>query len=228
MEPPRLRFESGSRVGNFELMSDSEINKTFFSQQIEELLDTLYAAALRLTQQSADAEDLVAGSVEKAWRCIDTLADQSRFRPWIFQIMRNHFISGFRRRSARPPELGLDDLFEDEGGVDLASYLMEQSDDFLNWWASPEKEFVNQLLRTEIMEAINRLPMPYRVVILLINVEGFGYDEAAEVLGIPTGTVRSRMKRGRTLLQKSLWRQAREAGLINEGERRGIADECQR
>ncbi len=89
----------------------------------------------------------------------------------------------------------------------------EQPDEFLKWWALPEKALINKLLGEQIMAAIDELPDAFRVTILLVNVEGLGYDEAAEVLGVPAGTVRSRMKRGRTLLQKALWQQAREAGL---------------
>jgi len=206
-------------------MSNSEGNKQYFSARIGENLDSLYSTALRLTRHGADAEDLVAETVEKAWKCLDTLEDRNRFRPWIFRIMRNHFISSFRKKSVRPSECGFDELFTDEGSRELASFLLEQSDDFLNWWASPEKEFINSMLRDEIMTAINRLPAQYRVVILLVNVEGYGYDEAAEVLGLPTGTVRSRMKRGRTMLQKALWLLARETGLVGPSEPQGVSNE---
>jgi RNA polymerase sigma-70 factor (ECF subfamily) len=202
-------------------MSHSQNNREFFSRQVEESLDALFAAAIRLTQHAADAEDLVAGTVEKAWKCIDTLGDRDRFRPWIFRILRNHFISGYRKKSVRPVECGFEENSAEPAEPDLASWLMEQSDDFLNWWANPERVFFNQLLGSEIMAAIEALPSQYRVVIQLINVEGFGYDEAAGVLGIPTGTVRSRMKRGRTLLQKSLWLHARESGLAAHSKPKG-------
>ena len=76
-----------------------------------------------------------------------------------------------------------------------------------------ENELINERLGENIMAAIEALPESYRMTVLLVNVEGLGYDEAAEVLGVPPGTVRSRMKRGRTLLQKALWEQALDAGL---------------
>ena len=95
----------------------------------------------------------------------------------------------------------------------MTAFLFEQSDDFLNWWANPEKAFFNSLLGEQIRLAIDALPEVFRTTVLLINVEGLGYDEAAAVLGIPTGTVRSRMKRGRAFLQKALWQQAVDAGL---------------
>ena len=90
---------------------------------------------------------------------------------------------------------------------DLVTLLNEQSDDFLVWWSNPEREFFNDLLGEQLLDALDQLPEAFRTVVILVNVEGFTYDETAEVLGIAPGTVRSRMKRGRTLLQKALWQQ---------------------
>ena len=187
--------------------------RTFFSVGVEQNMDALFGVALRLTRNTADAEDLVAESVEKAWSAIETLADRDRFRPWLFRILRNSFISDFRKRSLRPVEVHYDEQFVDEGETDLASWLIEQPEEFLSWWADPEKEVFNEALGEQIMIAIDNIPQAFRTTVLLINVEGLTYDEAAAVLGIPTGTVRSRMKRGRTLLQKALWQQAKEVGL---------------
>jgi RNA polymerase sigma-70 factor (ECF subfamily) len=189
-------------------MGDSQDIRVFFGQQVEENLDALYGVAIRLTRNGADAEDLVAEAVTRAWSAIDSLNDRGRFRPWMFRIMRNCFISTCRKPSVNA-------CFVDEGDRDLESLLFEQGDDFLNWWANPEKQFVNGLLREQLTKAIDALPEVFRVTILLVNVEGLTYDEAAESLGVPKGTVRSRMKRGRTLLQKRLWQQARDAGLID-------------
>ena len=196
-------------------MSDSL--KTWFSGCVEGNLDSLYGAAYRLTRNRADAEDLVAESVTAAWQAIDRLEDRGRFRPWLFRILRNRFISNCRKKSARPEEAPCSELFGDEDGGDITTFLAEQPDEFLGWWANPEKAFFNRLLGTQIRGAIDRLPPAFRDVVLLINVDGLRYDEAAAVLGVPTGTVRSRMKRGRTLLQKSLWEQAKEAGLAPAG-----------
>ena len=193
-------------------MSPAEDQKAFFSQSIEENLDALYGVAIRLTGKPADAEDLVAESVARAWAAIDTLEDRARFRPWVFRILRNGYISDYRKRSVRPTEAVYDEL-ADGGEEDVCSMLMGESDDFLNWWSNPERAFFDNVLGEQILAAIEALPESFRVTILLVNVEGLTYDEAAEALGVPKGTVRSRMKRGRTMLQKSLWRQARDAGL---------------
>lgn len=206
--------------GERSYMNERDELKRFFSQRIEETMGPLYVLARRLTANNTDAEDLVADSVVKAWSAIAGLEDHSRFRPWIFRILYNCFISDYRRRSVRPVETGFDENAADDEGQDIAALLTRQPDDFLLWWANPEREFVNGLLGEQIMAAIRNLPEAFRMTVLLINLEGFSYDEAAEVLGVPPGTVRSRMKRGRTLLQKALWEQAVEAGLVQGVEAR--------
>jgi RNA polymerase sigma-70 factor (ECF subfamily) len=139
----------------------------------------------------------------------------------VFRIQRNCFISGLRRRSVRPTETSVEDLQTDEGELDVASLLLDESDDFLAWWANPEHRVGNEILGQQIMTAIHELPAVFRRTVMLVNVDGLTYDEAAAVLGVPPGTVRSRMKRGRTLLQKALWQQARDAGLGGSDENDG-------
>ncbi|MGW8248903.1 MAG: sigma-70 family RNA polymerase sigma factor [Acidiferrobacterales bacterium] len=189
--------------------------KTWFSARIEENTDSLFSLAHRLTRNTADAEDLVAESVAKAWTGLDSLEDRERFRPWIFRIMHNTFISHYRKRSVRPKET----LYDENPGVnekeEISNLLIKQPDEFLSWWANPEREFVNSLLGEDIFNAIEGLPESFRIAVQLINVEGLSYDETAEILGVPSGTVRSRMKRGRTLLQKILWEHAKDAGIIS-------------
>jgi RNA polymerase sigma-70 factor (ECF subfamily) len=192
-------------------MAEVEDDKTFFSRNVEENLDAFYGVALRLTGKRADAEDLVAEAVAKGWAALDTLEDRQRFRPWIFRILRNCFISEYRRKAVRPVETAYDEIDTEDG--DVSNFLMQESDEFLRWWASPEQAFFNDVLAEDITAAMNQLPESFRVTIQLVNVEGLTYDEAAETLGVPQGTVRSRMKRGRTLLQKALWAHARDAGL---------------
>ena len=185
-------------------MTDSD-TKAFFGAGVEENIDALYSVALRLTRKDADAEDLVAEAVTKAWSSIDTLSDRDRFRPWLFRILHNTFISDYRKQSVRPVEASYNAGECDDD--DLVTLLNEQSDDFLVWWSNPERAFFNDLLGEQLLDALDRLPEAFRSVVILVNVEGFTYDETAEVLGIAPGTVRSRMKRGRTLLPKALWQQ---------------------
>ena len=193
-------------------------DKAYFSRSVDENLDALYGVALRLTGRPADAEDLVAETAAKAWAAIGSLEDRTRFRPWLFRILRNCYISDYRKRSVRPNEAVYDELADGNADEDVCSMLMNESDDFLNWWSNPEKEFFNSMLGDRLVAAMDDLPEAYRITVLLVNVEGLTYDEAAEALGVPPGTVRSRMKRGRTMLQKALWAEAIEAGLaIGQG-----------
>jgi RNA polymerase sigma-70 factor (ECF subfamily) len=192
----------------------TEDTKTWFSRNVERNMDALYGVALRLTNNRAEAEDLVADSVLAAWKAVDSLTDRERFRPWLFRIMNNRFISLCRKRSVRPQEVSTD-WPEAGAGDEICSFLMEQSDDFLDWWANPEQETLDRMLGEQIRSAIDALPEVFRTTVLLVNVDGLRYDEAAEALGVPPGTVRSRMKRGRTLLQKALWTVAVESGIRN-------------
>ena len=205
-------------------MTGAENAKAHFSRAIEETMDALYTVALRLTRNGADAEDLVAETVAKAWAAFGQLEDSERFRPWIFRILHNNFISDYRKKKVRPIEesdVRVSTCGEDED--DIFSLLETMPHDFLVWWGNPEREYVNKLLGDDIRKAIASLPEAFRVTVMLVNVEGLSYDEAAEVLGVPPGTVRSRMKRGRTLLQRSLWEQATGAGLdVTDEMKEGI------
>ena len=187
--------------------------KRWFSRMVRDNMDVMYGVALHLSGNSANAEDLVAETVIKAWSAIDKLEDRARWRPWVLRILRNEFISNYRKASIRPLEVPFTEEPGDDDDSSVSSLLLEQSDDFLKWWANPELALINDLLGDQIREAIDRLPEVYRMTILMINVDGLSYDEASVVLGVPFGTIRSRMKRGRTLLQTALWKEAQEAGL---------------
>ena len=193
-------------------------DKAYFSDGIEQCMDSLYGLALRLTRNSADAEDLVAEAVTRAWSALAKLDDRRRFQPWLFRILHNCFVSEYRKKSVRPVEYSYDETPVDGDDDDLTMLLIQQPNEFLDWWGNPEREFINQLLGEDIMSAIEKLPEAFRIAVVLVNVEGFTYDEAAEILDVPKGTVHSRMKRARTLLQKALWEQAREAGLVTSNE----------
>ena len=188
--------------------------KAFFSARIEENTHSLYTLALRLTANAADAEDLVAESVAKAWSVIGSLQDRQRFRPWIFRILHNRFISDYRKKSVRPAETHYTELDKGQDSEQVAQLLTQQPEEFLLWWANPEREFTNNMLAEDLIAAIDSLPEVFRTTVILINIEGLSYDETAEVLNVSPGTVRSRMNRGRTLLQKALWQHAKDADLI--------------
>ena len=183
----------------------------WFEAEVLAVLPSLYAAAVRLARNPTDAEDLVAEAVAKAWGAADTLSDRSCFRGWIFRILSNTFISDRRARAARPQT----DSFDEAEAEDF-SLFERLHQPFLLWWGNPEQRFLDRLVREDFEQAVAALPEAYRVVVVLIELQGFSYQEVAELLTIPIGTVRSRLARARGLLQKALWEHARDAGLVAE------------
>lgn len=193
------------------------VSRQFFETQVMALLGALQGVARRLTCNDADAEDLVAETVARAWRALDTLECEQAFKSWIFRILNNTFISELRRAGARPRLESTD--CEDTADEDPDFSLFEQMHQpFLLWFSNPEQEFLNKLLRHDLDRALAALPEEYRIVVVLSDLEEFKYGEIAEALGIPVGTVRSRLSRARSALQKQLWEQARDHGLTNTAE----------
>jgi RNA polymerase sigma-70 factor (ECF subfamily) len=188
----------------------------WFEREVVTVLPDLYGTALRLTTNAADAEDLVADAIAKAWTSLDSLRDRSAFRGWIFRILSNTFISECRARAVRPVLEPLGDEGEDES----FSIFERLHQPFLLWWGTPEQTFLDKLLREDLERAVDALPRPYRVVVVMADLQALSYQAISEALGIPIGTVRSRLARGRSLLQKRLWDHAVDAGLVPpNGER---------
>jgi RNA polymerase sigma-70 factor (ECF subfamily) len=185
------------------------ISKDAFETQVLAILGPLHGVARRLTKNEADAEDLVAESVTRAWRARASLADAGAFRAWMFRILNNTFISERRKTLARPRE----ELLVDEPGDEGFSIFERLHQPFLLWFANPEQEFLDKLLREDLDRALAALPEHYRVVVVLADVEGLKYGEIAEALDVPVGTVRSRLARARCALQRTLWNVARDHGL---------------
>jgi RNA polymerase sigma-70 factor (ECF subfamily) len=187
------------------------ISKDGFETQILAILGPLHGVARRLTKNEADAEDLVAESVTRAWRARASLANAGAFRAWMFRILNNTFISERRKALARPrEELLVDESGGDEGAFSIFERLHQP---FLLWFANPEQGFLDKLLGEDLDRALAALPEHYRVVVVMADVEGLKYDEIAETLDVPIGTVRSRLARARSALQRTLWDVARDHGL---------------
>ena len=190
------------------------VSREFFERQVLALLGALEGAARRLTRNDADAEDLVAETVARAWRARHTLECEPAFRAWIFRILNNAFVDALRRADVRPQTDSLDAREDDAAATFSLFEQMHQP--FLLWFANPEQEFVDKLLREDIDRALASLPEHYRMVVILSDIEEFSYAEIAHALGIPVGTVRSRLARARAALQKMLWLQASERGIGRE------------
>ena len=184
-----------------------EADRGWFAERVEALLPELYGRALRLCRHRANAEDLVAEAVAKAWEALASLEDRSAFRGWIFRILNNAFVSSCRSARAQAEHEPI------EGDGEDFSLFERLHQPFLLWWSSPEKDFLNRLLREDLERAVNGLPDVFREAVVLVDVQGLAYREVAELLDVPIGTVRSRLSRGRSLLQEALWEHGREAGL---------------
>lgn len=192
------------------------VSREFFEKQLLELLGPLQGVARRLTGNDADAEDLVADTVVRALRALDTLECEAAFRSWMFRILNNTFISDCRKAGARPRTESMDlDPAEGEEGAEF-SLFEQMHQPFLLWFSNPEREFLDKLLREDLERALATLPEHQRVIVVMSDLEECSYAEIAEALCIPVGTVRSRLARARGALQKALWEQAGEYGLHKE------------
>jgi RNA polymerase sigma-70 factor (ECF subfamily) len=192
------------------------VSRKVFEEQVLGLLGSLQGVARRLTRNDADAEDLVAETVARAWRALDSLESEPAFRAWIFRILNNTFISDLRRADARPRLEPIECEDEDAEGGDF-SIFEQMHQPFLLWFSNPEQAFLDKLLREDLDRALAALPDCHRVVVILSDLEEFSYPEIAATLGIPIGTVRSRLARARSALQKALWQQAQAYGVGNAG-----------
>jgi RNA polymerase sigma-70 factor (ECF subfamily) len=135
----------------------------------------------------------------------------------LFRILTNAFLSSRRAAAAR----GIHEPFDEEAGEGASFSLFERlHQPFLLWWGNPERVFLDKLLRGDLERAIDALPDPFHVVVVLVDVRGCSYQEVAAALEIPVGTVRSRLARGRAALQRALWDHACDAGLIGTTARK--------
>lgn len=207
---------ASSKCLEFYDMSAETRMRDFFVEHIEAHLNQLFSAALRMTKNRSDAEDLVAETVTRGLSNIDSLQDTGRFVPWLLRIMTNTFISEKRKAVHRTVhESYTEEVTDEETGFSLFERLHQP---FLLWWSNPEQEFLNQLLGEDLETALDSLPENFRVVVMLSDMEGLTYQEIAEAVEVPVGTVRSRLARGRGMLQKALWRHAHDRGLITNDE----------
>jgi RNA polymerase sigma-70 factor (ECF subfamily) len=181
-------------------------DRVWFEPCVLEVLPRLVATARRLTRNREDAEDLVAEAITRAWLHRTSLRDRERFAGWILRIVTNLFLSQRRSEASRPEETCL----EGDGEFSLFERLHQP---FLLWWGTPEQEFLDRLLREDLCRAIDGLPDPFRVVVIMADLQSLSYGEIATLLEVPVGTIRSRLARGRGLLQQALWEQACDAGL---------------
>lgn len=178
-----------------------------FEEQALPHSDSLYHTALRLTHNTNDAEDLVQEVFYKSFRSIKQFEPGTNMKAWLFKIMMNTHISQYRKNSRNPASAGYDDVEE----FSLYNQVHSRATSLSDTPAS----ILDRFLAKDIQNAIDDLPDQFRDVVMLVDVEGFSYQEASDILGIPPGTVMSRLFRGRKILQKELWEYAVEYGYVN-------------
>lgn len=172
-------------------------------------VDALYRTALRMTRNPQDAEDLVQETYFRAFRAAHQFQPGTNLRAWLFKILTNSFINQYRKRARNPQSTSLDDVEE----FYLYNHLVDSG--MQPESPNPEATVIDQFAEADVIQALERLPVDFRQVVLLADVEGFSYKEIADIVGIPVGTVMSRLHRGRRRLQKELWEYAVASGYLD-------------
>jgi len=186
----------------------TELARRRFEEMAQGQLDGLFAAALRLTRNGRDAEDLVQDAVLRAYRFFDKFEPGTNFRAWLFKILTNTFINRYRRSVKErtlvdgPEREAVTEQFVSRAASDQA--------------ADPERHLLDRMVSDEVVKAIDALPIDFRLVVILADVQDFSYKEIADILDVPVGTVMSRLFRGRRLLERGLLSYAAESGYLPE------------
>ena len=178
-----------------------------FEELASPYMSALYAAALRMTRNPSDAEDLVQETYLRAYRGFGGFREGTNLKAWLYRILTNTFINQYRAKKRRPDQVDLDDvedfyIFRRLGGLEAADAER-----------TAETEALEAMPDDEVKQALESIPEQFRMAVILADIEGFSYKEIAEILDVPIGTVMSRIHRGRRQLQKLLWDYATENNL---------------
>jgi RNA polymerase sigma-70 factor, ECF subfamily len=173
-------------------------------------VDPLYSAALRLTKNERDAEDLVQDTFLRAYRFFDKFERGTNIKAWLFKILTNTFINRYRRTVKERSIV--------EGSEREAVHERFISREASDYAANPEQFFFDRLLSDDVLRAVDSLPIDFRMVVILADLQEFSYKEIAEILDVPVGTVMSRLYRGRRLLQKALAGYAVVSGVLRAAD----------
>lgn len=179
-----------------------------FEALLVELIEPAYRLALRLTNDSQDAEDLVQDAALRAYRFRASFTPGTSFKAWFYRILVNNFYTTIRKKRPSTSIEGLSEAHE------LFLYDQATGSGILGRGADPVSSTVSQMATDDVARALEALPHEFRAVCTLYFMEDLPYQEIAEIVGVPVGTVRSRLHRGRRMLQKRLWQVASELGIV--------------
>ena len=185
-------------------------DRSTFAERAMEYAPQLYSAALRMTRNAADAEDLVQETMMRGYRSFETFEEGTNLRAWLYRILTNAFINRYRSKQRRPIETDLADV------EDLYLYKRVTTLENAAVTLSAEDQFLDLFTDDEVKSAVEDLPDTFKLPVILADVEGFAYKEIAEMLDIPVGTVMSRLHRGRKAMQKQLYEYAQARGLVED------------
>ena len=195
-------------TGGTETPTDDAALRERFERDVLPLLPNLYAAALRMTRNPTDAEDLVQDTYLRAFRGFSGFKEGTNLKAWLYRILTNSFINTYRKKQRQPQTV--------EGPDDVDEWYLFDKLGGRNVELSAETEVLDKIPDEAVKAALESLPENFRLPVLLADVEGFSYKEIAEIMDTPIGTVMSRLHRGRKALQKALWDTAKERGLIDD------------
>lgn len=172
--------------------------------------DQLFKTALRLTRSVEESEDLLQETYLKAYRHYHQFTEGTNLKAWLFRILKNSFINGYRRTRNRPQMLDFDELRDSGDGFDEGIPMAQD----------PEIDFLGYELDHEIREALMALPHHYRMAVLMVDLQGLSYQEVADALAVPIGTIMSRLYRGRKKIEKALLSYGRRTNYVPGTPRR--------